>query len=516
MPTEIEQTQLLLSRMATPSRMAMYTSMKFMGRQWEPHPWILYLERQVLAMLKRPGREVMIVSVPPQSGKTTFSGLFLPCWYLGMNPDDLVIFVAYNDEYASSWGTKCRNFMQQFGAELFNVGLDPNQQAQSNWRTQRGFGGMLSAGILGGLTGNPGHFIIIDDVIKTMEDANSPTVKRKHLGEWDGSISSRFQENTKVLITATQWAEDDLGGEIYARSLAEYYDGIPVTRIRIKAIAEPDEEERLELSPEELANWRDFLGRREGEHLQGQHSAGFFKQKKASVAPFTWSSLYQASPTSLEVSMFPREAWRWYDPDDKPRMAVKMRVWDLAASEGDGDWTCGALVGKDVNGDYYVLDMQRFQRSGDKVMTAVKAQAQVDGWGCPIRIEEERNGAGKSVIAFYKTELLGRDIDHVKAEGEKVSRFTPYSSLQQQFKVKLPRFSDGSSPPWVPHFIAEHKQQQADGRGPRHDDQIDTVAYAILEMLDRGVVEIADQQQYDRTDSDVISDRLASLGYALS
>jgi predicted phage terminase large subunit-like protein len=195
---------------------------------------------------------------------------------------------------------------------------------------------------------------------------------------------------------------------------------------------------------------------------------------------------------------------------------VKMRVWDLAASQGDGDWTVGALVGKDFQGEYYVLDIQRFQRSADQVMAAVKQQAQIDGWGCPIRIEEERAGAGKSVVQFYKTELRGRDIDSVKAEGEKVSRFTPYSGLQQQFMVRLPRYKDGSKPEWVEKFIAEHKQQQADGRGPRHDDQIDTCAYAILEMLDRGVVEIADQQQYERTDSDVVSDRLAQLGYALS
>lgn len=500
-------------RILTPSWMAKESSLEFIGRQWTPYPWLLYVERQVLAMLNRPGREVMIVSVPPQEGKSTYSCLFLPAWYIGLNPSNLVILVAYNDEYAATWGTNCRNFIERFGPEYFGVGLSKSQQSQSNWRTANGFGGMLSAGIGGGITGNPGHLIIIDDVIKNMEEALSAGTKRKHLGEWDGSISARFQENTKVLITATQWAEDDLSGEIEARALVEGYDGIPVTRIRIKAIAEPDDEERLTLSPEELANWTDFLGRKEGESLKGQHSAGFFREKKASIGNYTWASLYQASPTSLEGSMFPRDAWRWFDPATKPRMVAKYRLWDLSATEGGGDYTVGALVGKDAEGNYYVLDVQRFRHSGDQVMAKVKAAAVSDGWGCPIRIEQERAGAGKSVISFYEAELRGRDIKGVKAEGEKISRFVPYSSLQQANQVFLPRDADGVSPDWVPTFIEEHKQQMADGRGPRYDDQIDTVAYAILEMLDSGEIEIGDPSNFVIADQDAVDEIMERLGY---
>lgn len=500
-------------RILTPSWMAMECSLEFTGVQWVPHPWVLYIERQILAMLQRPGREVMIISVPPQEGKSTYSCLYLPAWYLGLNPDNLVIEVMYNDEYAATWGVKVRNFIEQYGPEYFGVGLSKSMQSQTNWRTSKGFGGMLAAGIGGGITGNPGHLIIIDDVIKNMEEALSLATKKKHLGEWDGSISARFQENTKVLITATQWAEDDLSGEVEARALVPDYSGIPVTRIRIKAIAEPDDEERLTLSPEELAEWTDFLGRREGESLKGQHSPEFFREKKQSISPYTWAALYQASPTSLEGSMFPREAWRWYDPAKRPRMVSKYRVWDLSASEGAGDWTVGALVGKDMDGNYYVLDIKRFRKSGDQVMLEVKAAATADGWGCPIRIEQERAGAGKSVISFYEAELRGRDIKGVKAEGEKVSRFVPYSALQQANKFHLPRDAQGHSPDWVKLFIEEHKQQQADGRGPKYDDQIDTVAYAVLEMLDSGGVEIGDPASEGFMTDDEIEGFADSLGY---
>ena len=118
-----------------------------------------------------------------------------------------------------------------------------------------------------------------------------------------------------------------------------------------------------------------------------------------------------------------------------------------------------------------------------------------DGRGVPIRMEQEKAGAGKTVIAFYDVELAGFQFHSCKAEGEKVSRFTPYSNLQQSRKVYLPRFADGTSPRLGRPFKAEHKAQMPDGRGPKYDDQIDTVAYAIIEMYDLGPMEVNDPNE---------------------
>jgi predicted phage terminase large subunit-like protein len=481
-----------LARIATPSRLAMHYSKEFTGIQWVPHPWVLYVEREVLAMLQRPGREVLIVSVPPQEGKTSYFGLWLLSWYLGFNPDHLAMFIAYNTEYASTWSVKIRSFIEQYGMEAFGIGLDKSQQAQANWRTTRGFGGLLAAGIDSGITGNPGHLILVDDVIKNMGEALSPTVKGSHLREWDGSISARFQENTKVVISATRWAEDDLSGEIKARAREAEYAGIPVREIKIKAVAEPEPHELEGMTAVDLEQWRDFLGRSYGETLEGQHSRGFFIEKKGSVSPYTWACLYQGEPTNVEGTMFPPNRWQYMDPALRPRLIVKRRVWDLAASEGEGDWSVGALVGKDIDGNWYVVDIKRFRHAAAKTMEVVKGTAVSDGYGTAIRIEQEKAGAGKSVVDLYKKELQGYDVDGIKIEGQKVTRFVPYSQVEQDGKVFLPRYADGSTPDWVLPFIEEHRQQQANGTGPRNDDQIDAVAHAVIDMMGVGPVEISD------------------------
>ena len=298
--TPEQQAERLFWRIALPSRLAQYLGKRVMGRPYIVYPWLEYVEREIVEMFNRPGREVKVINISPQEGKTTYCGMWLPFWLIGMRPDEQGIFVTYSDEYSTGWGLRVRNLVEQFGEELFGIGLSKSQATANNWKTTRGFGGMLSVGIGGGITGNPGHWILIDDVIKNMEEAGSPATKRKHLEEWDGSISSRFQENTKVVITATRWAEDDLSGEIIARSYLPEYEGIPVSVVRIKAIAEPDEDEELALSPDQRADWRDVLGRRVGESLEGQHSRGFFLERRASVSPYVWSALYQASPSAAE------------------------------------------------------------------------------------------------------------------------------------------------------------------------------------------------------------------------
>lgn len=475
----------VLRRIATPTRVARAIGEEVLGRPYNIYPWILYLEQQILAMLARPGREIMAVSVSPQQGKSSYCAMWLPFWYLGLSPTRRVLLISYSDDYSASWSLRVRNLMQSYGPSMFQVAMSKNLASINNWRMAGDIGGMLATGILGGITGHSGDLIIIDDVIKTMEDAGSPTILKKHIAEWDNSVMTRLQENSKVLIIATRWAEGDLIGTVIQRSLDDNYSGVPVHHVNIKAMAEPDDPS--ELTDEERESWRDVLGRKEGEYLEGQHSPSFFQEKQGTPgAEFTWFSLYQGMPTARVGGMFPRENWQYYDPTmPLPEFVSKRRVWDLAATEGGGDWTVGVLMGKTAEEDWYVLDVQRFQRNADDVLRAVKNTAWLDTVFTPIRIEEERAGAGKSVVAFYRRELLGYDIDSIRAEADKESRATPYSRFQNAGKVFLPRGAG-----WVEKFIVEHGQMMGDGRRPRHDDQIDVSAYAVLDMFGRGMAEI--------------------------
>lgn len=801
----------LWEQMGTPSRLGITIGKEFMGKPYRPFPWLLHVESRILDAITDPNERFLIVNIPPQMGKSTFSCMLLPAWYLGMYPHHQVILVGYSETYAESWGLKTRNLLDRYGQRLFGVGVSKQSAAGANWKTSQGFGGMLSVGIGGGITGNPGNCfpgdtlvstpmgpidiatlasnggivwgydhttgsvvprpviaggatgdrqiveiefdsgrvlrcttdhpiyiegrgyeqaglvesgaqvrtlrddalhamrkasdvgrgrarqedaagwehllrppvrggvppskghavcslrggprsdgqgdqtegdllfaavpagsqcgetprvdlpgmwdgvpaeefqadvllqavrelgaleadarrgelalqdravihetiqrhpaahpregrgplrrlrdalhptertpsashrrgpaeqraresgdalsglpygppqveadtvsvvrrlrgggvpvydiqvedtsnffaegilvhncIIIDDVLKTMEEAASITTKKKHLAEYDGAISSRFQERdgdqpgTTVLITATRFADDDLSGSLIERMDKAGYAGDKWEVISIPALAEPPDD--LELSEEELAEWTDFLGRHYGEATRGRYSKRFFEQKRASIDPYTWSALYQQQPSVSQGGMFPKENWQFWNDSNLPQIVRCVRAWDLAATEGAGDWTVGSLMGIGVNGDLYVLDRQRFRKNSAAVEDAVKQTAQLDGHETKILIEQEKAGAGKSQVEHYQRLLAGYFVEPAKIDGSKEVRATPYSAMQQRRRVWLPERDELLCKEW----IAEHARMMGDGRRPRHDDQIDTGAYCVLELIGQG------------------------------
>lgn len=495
----------LLRKMGTPSRLGEYIGPKFMGVRYKAFPWILEVERKVLEAIRDPGIRIIILNVPPQNGKTTTFGMLLTAWYLGMFPAHQAIFVAYNEEYASQWGGKTRDLLQMYGRELFGVQVSSTSDSKTNWKMDNGFGGMLSVGWAGGITGNPGHLIVIDDLIKTMEEAASATTLAKQVAEFDGAISSRFQDaiydddgtvlqtGTTVLITATRFAEQDLSGTLIERSKRPDYDGWPVEVINIPAIAEPSIEESVSLSDEELAKWTDFLGRHAGEGLKGRYSLRFYERQRNGYRNadgsdgYTWSALYQGDPSSRTGGMFPREFWRYYQPNTLPPIMRKVRVWDLATTAGGGDWTVGSLLGRTANGNVYLLDRIRRQLGSGAVEDLVLQTAREDGYGVKIIIEQEKAGAGKAQVEHYQRILPGYVVEPGKAsDGTKEQRATPYSALQNKGRFFLPEWETELVKEWVD----EHRKMMGDGRRPRHDDQIDTAAYGVMDLLSEGEVEM--------------------------
>lgn len=474
----------LASIIATPATLGKYVGPHLLGRPYKAYPWIRYMEQRIITMLNEPGRKILVISVPSQQGKTTYAGLLLPAWYLGHNPGRQVMFISYSTPQAAKWGLRTRALIRQFGQQLFGVATDSDSEAKANWTMSNGFGGMMCAGISAGIQGNPGDLIIIDDVIGTKEDANSPTVKAKHLEEFDGSITSRFQENTKVLITATRQADDDLSGELILRSQnPETAGGTPVEVLNIKALAEPDPEELEQMSSEELAEWTDFLGRHYGEGLKGQHSQTFFEELKANNLD-NFMKMHQGTPTSRRGGMFPVDKWGYwtYGPAEKgvvhldPNEIVnKVRVWDLASSADRGaDFTVGTLMGRTRDNRFFVLDRVRFQKNADDTQAEVVRVAKEDTNRVQVIIEQSKNGDGAHVLNFYEKLLIGFNVEGVTPKGDKTARATGYSAEQNKGNVYLP-----ANAPWLRDWRNEHVQMDGKGRLPKHDDQIDTGAYAF-------------------------------------
>lgn len=161
----------------------------------------------------------------------------------------------------------------------------------------------------------------------------------------------------------------------------------------------------------------------------------------------------------------------WFEAIDRSQLPNNLRMcraWDLASTppsqdNKDPDWSCGALVGLD-SGVWYIIDIDRFRGTPRTVETRVRTNAENDGVGVKVRIEEEGGASGPSMTDYYaRTVLVGFNFAGVKSLKNKVTRAGPLAAAAEKGNVKIVRA------PWNEAFLAECDNFKGDGEG--HDDQ---------------------------------------------
>jgi predicted phage terminase large subunit-like protein len=494
----------LARTIALPSRLGEALGMDIWGHEWQAFPFILDAEREIVAAcLREDTQDWFIMNCPNQVGKTSWAGILLIFWYIGMFPDKQVIFISYSDIYSSEYGRRVRDLFKLYGKQLFGLEVDTGNDSNGDWSLKgHPSGGMLSVGIGGQITGRQGHLVVIDDVLRTMRQAASDADKEAHWTEWKGTIWGRRQPGSVYVVTATRLVDDDLTGRLLEEQ--RHGGGLDWKHLIYPGICEPPPD--YEGDPEDYV---DRLGRRVGEPLmcrftRPEHTVEdnwWTQAKKGLNNDLLFDCMVQQNPSRSIGGMFPENKWRYVLREDWPQIYVKARGWDLATTKEGGDYTVGSLVGRGVDNDYYVFGRLREQLDSDAAIEALKALAQTDGPSVAAVIEEEKGSSGKFNIEFYRRLLPGYIVEGSPVSGTKEMRATPYSILQQGGHVVLP--ADEEDAEWVAEWVKEHSKMMGDGRRPKHDDQIDTAAHAINYLIEHGLVEIRDPNEVSPADVDM-------------
>lgn len=157
--------------------------------------------------------DILIISTPPQHGKSMTITETLPSWFLGKNPFERVIEISYNEDFAQKFGRRNKEKVEQFG-NIFGIELSKTTSSSTEWELSNGVGGMKSRGVLSGVTGNPCKLMIIDDPVKNRQEADSETIRQRLKDEWRDSYKTRLAAGAKIIIIMTRWHVDDLAGYI--------------------------------------------------------------------------------------------------------------------------------------------------------------------------------------------------------------------------------------------------------------------------------------------------------------
>ena len=152
------------------------------------------------------------------------------------------------------------------------------------------------------------------------------------------------------------------------------------------------------------------------------------------------------------------------------------RAWDLAATDGAGDWTVGAKLGRDRNGVFYIVDIVRGQWEPGYRDTRIRQTSELDG-KCVIRIPQDPGAAGKSEAHRLVVMLAGSHVKIKPVTGDKVTRATGFASQVNIGNVRILRNQE-----WY-ELLLQRMDAFPSPRIP--DDEIDAMADAFNELANR-------------------------------
>lgn len=287
----------------------------------------------------------LMVFMPPGSAKSTYTSVLFPPYILARDPKLTVIAASHTVELAERFGRRVRNLVAEHSNVLgFNLASD--SQAAGRWDTDAG-GEYFAAGVRGPITGRRADLALIDDPVKSREEADSDIIRERVKDWWRNDLYTRLKPGGRVILIQTRWHEDDLGGWLLEE---EKRGGDKWEVLSLPAIAAED----------------DPLGRKAGEPLWPEWQNGEALQRvKDAVGARTWSALYQQRPQPDEGTFFQRAWFKRYSSGERPANLHVYGSSDYAVTEDGGDYTVHRVWGVDTDGGLWMLGGWRGQTTAD-------------------------------------------------------------------------------------------------------------------------------------------------------
>lgn len=431
----------------------------------------------------------LLLLCPPRTGKSEIGSRHVAPWALGKHPEWEIIATSNSASLSLSFSRYIRDLMRDPGYQSVfpDAKLDPSSQSVENWNLTKG-GGYMAAGVGTGIVGRGAHILLVDDVVRDMEAADSPTI-RENIWEWYLSVAyTRLAPGGGVLGILTWWNEDDWAGRIIQSM--ETGEGDKFEIVKYPAINDQGDEYILpddtmvQIDDPKLVPEGSRLTRRKGtaihpERYTTQMMLNIKRNFIAGGQKRVWDALYQQNPTPDDGNFFTKEMFQYYGSAPDRRGLYVYQAWDFAISEGkESDYTVGTCIGVDHRDNVYVLDVRRF-RSGDGgyIVDTILDFAREHDADC---LGFEDGQIWKAIEFQFQKRCEERkqypSHELLKPLTDKMVRANPLRGRMQLHKV----FFDKNAS-W---YDAMYREMIVFPAG-KHDDCVDSLAWAVRLTLSR-------------------------------
>lgn len=385
----------------------------------------------------------LMLFIPPRHGKSEMVTVRYPVWRLEQDPTLRVIIGGYNQILSNKFSRKARRIAES------RFPLAPDRQAVEDWETPQG-GGLRAIGVGAGITGQGGHLIVIDDPVKSREEAESDAYRDRVWDWYRDDLYTRLEPGGAIILIMTRWHEDDLAGRILASE-----DGPNWTVVSLPAEAEEN----------------DPLGRKPGEALcPARYDEEALARIRTVLGPTSYYALFQQRPQPPRGSVFVRDWFPRRNVIVRDNAALVVQAWDTAFKDGEENDRSACVTLAMFQNEIHVLDAYRDTLAYPDLIRAMQRKA---GQWRPDVLMVEDKGSGISALQTLRAQSQ-LPIIAVPARGSKIERANQVTATCEAGRVVFPATA------WAEDLLDELVRFPTGA----HDDQVDAFVYALKKLVD--------------------------------
>ena len=425
-------------------------------------------------------RPKLVIEAPPQHGKSVIVTDFV-AWLMGKIPDNKNIYTSFSERL----GKRANLAIQRLASTSKYQRVFPDTKLPTRKDTEYTrdrslielvdkLGSFRNTTVEGSITGESLDLGIIDDPLRGRKDANSIT-KRNSAWDWfTDDFFTRFADDAGLLCILTRWHIDDPIGRLIERT--------PNVKV-LKYPALADENAKLMGHDPRIPG--------SGDALFPEHkSREFILERKQVLAPANFSALYQQNPYIAGGNII---KGAWFERYEMlPKIKWSAVYGDTAQkAKQHNDYQCAEHWGLGDDGKVYAIDMLHEKFEADELETRFpdfwrKAKARKDAGYCRYFAIEDK-ASGTELIQRMRKKIKPKiPVKAIPRSTDKYTRVSDVLGYIASGYVVLP-----NDAPWVHDFITECEAFTADD-AHEHDDFIDPMVDAIIDMLDHGKASLED------------------------
>ena len=415
-----------------------------------------HLEALLLGTL---GKNNLVISVPPGSGKSRLVSVMAPAWYWIRNPGWKAIFASGNPRVSTRDSLITRNligshwYKKTFGIS-WKLADDQDQKTLFGISPHGGFRMATTPG--SGTTGDRAHALFIDDPLDS-GDANSKAAREAVNVTWYAqSFANRLNDlrvGTRCII-AQRLHHEDLIGHVLATepNLWEH--------LMIPMQFEPARRFTT------LLGWTDPRVAENELMFAERFPIEIVAQERQRLGNSAFAGQLQQRPVAAEGELFKRGCLQMLTPDALPRCSQIVISLDTAFSEKQtADYSVAIVMGQHERG-VVILDIVR-GRYAYPQLKAISIELAAK-WR-PSAVIVENKASGQSLVQSLRQET-SLPVRAIEVDRDKVSRAHSCTATWESGRVFAPI---GAT--WLEDFEWE---LYSFPKAP-HDDQTDAFVQAL-------------------------------------